>query len=72
MFQGISRSLQGPTLLELQKQVGVSIQTFQIVFLLGTITFPSGNFLGNQSARSITNENIGHVFCSYLRIVKEQ
>ena len=39
--------MQGPTLLELQKQVGVDTHTFQIVFLLGIITFPTGNLLGN-------------------------
>ncbi|XP_059096047.1 major facilitator superfamily domain-containing protein 4A-like [Tigriopus californicus] len=42
---GFSRSLAGPTMLELEKQVHGNANTFQIVFLLGAITFPLGNIL---------------------------
>ncbi|XP_059096043.1 sodium-dependent glucose transporter 1B-like isoform X1 [Tigriopus californicus] len=45
-FQGVSRSLQGPTMLELQKQINADTNTFQIIFILGLITFPFGNVLG--------------------------
>lgn len=42
---GFSRSLQGPTMLELEKQVNGSSSTFQTVFLLAAITYPLGNIL---------------------------
>lgn len=47
-LQGFSRSLAGPTMLELEKQVHGNANTFQIVFLLGAITFPLGNILGES------------------------
>lgn len=43
---GVSRSLQGPTMLELQKQINADTTTFQIIFILGLVTFPFGNILG--------------------------
>eukprot|EP00095_Tigriopus_kingsejongensis_P004190 maker-scaffold208_size258758-snap-gene-0.17 protein:Tk04190 transcript:maker-scaffold208_size258758-snap-gene-0.17-mRNA-1 annotation:"sodium-dependent glucose transporter 1" len=43
---GIARSLQGPTMLELQKQIHGDTNTFQVIFILGVVTFPLGNVIG--------------------------
>ena len=45
-LQGLTRTLQGPSLLDLKKQVGVEIEDFQTIFLLGTFSFPLGNLIG--------------------------
>ena len=45
-LQGLTRTVQGPSLLDLKKQVGVEIEDFQTIFLLGTFSFPLGNLIG--------------------------
>ncbi len=37
--------MQGPTILQLLEQVGSSASSFQVVFLVGAVTFPVGNLL---------------------------
>ena len=46
LFQGLCRTVQGPALIDLQAQTQLLASDFQVVFLLCTISFPLGNFLG--------------------------
>ena len=42
----MTRTTQGPCLIDLSDQVGVQIKDFNVLFTLGAVTFPLGNFIG--------------------------
>ena len=45
-LQGICRTIQGPSMLDLQEQTHLRPSDFQWIFMLCSISFPLGNFLG--------------------------
>jgi hypothetical protein len=49
LFQGLTRTVQGPSLIDLKDQVKVDIKDFRPMFLIGTATFPLGNLIGNYA-----------------------
>ena len=46
--QGLTRTIQGPSLLDLKEQVGVEVKDFQTMFLVGALSFPLGNVIGKS------------------------
>lgn len=49
---GLARTMQGPSLLDLKAQVEAEIADFKLVFLLGTVSFPLGNYIGKRTLSS--------------------
>ena len=60
-LQGICRTIQGPSMLDLQEQTHLRPSDFQWIFMLCSISFPLGNFLGthamHHSAWNITKKS---------------